>query len=84
MHCILNRLTFNLMNDLLSGAVLQPLLDILANPDIINLLIEVGFSPEPSRKFEKSCGNEVVFLDNFVTSHHTPSQSVRVISRFKD
>ena len=68
------------MADLLSGAVLQPLLDILPNPDMtINLLIELGFSPEPSKKYEKRSGNDVVFLNNFVNIHHTPSQSVRVI-----
>ena len=73
------RVTFNLMADLLSGAVLQPLLDILPNPDMtINLLIELGFSPEPSKIFEKRSGKEVLFLNNFVTIHHTPSQSVRI------
>ena len=75
------RLTFNLAADIVSGAVLQPLLDVLANPDIINLLVEIGFSPEPSKSFGKRCGRDVVFLENFVNSHHTPSQSVHNISK---
>ena len=71
------------MADIVSGAVLQPLLDILADPDIINLLVELGFSPEPSKTFEKRSGEDVLFLNNFVTSHHTPSQSVRYIEESK-
>ena len=70
------RASFNLVVDILSGAVLQPLLDILADPDTINLFIDEGFSPEPSKTFEKRSGNDVEFLHNFVTCHHTPSQSV--------
>ena len=50
------RLTFNLAADIVSGAVLQPLLDVLASPDIINLLLEIGFSPEPSKSFGKRWG----------------------------
>ena len=67
---------FNLMADLLSGAVLQPLLDLLPNPDTINLFLDLGFSPEPSKKFEAGCGTRVEYLHNFVIAHHTPSQSV--------
>lgn len=77
------RLTFNLAADIVSGAVLQPLLDVLANPDIINLLVEIGFSPEPSKSFVKKCGRDVVFLENFVNSHHTPSQSVNNMLKHK-
>ena len=77
------RLTFNLAADIVSGAVLQPLLDVLANPDIINLLVEIGFSPEPSKSFAKKCGRDVIFLENFVNSHHTPSQSVNNIFQHK-
>ena len=77
----LNRVTFNLVTDIVSGAVLQPLLDILADPDIINLLVELGFSPEPSKTFDKRSGNDVLFLNSFVTSHHTPSQSVSHIGK---
>ena len=64
------------MADLLSGAVLQPLLDLLPNPDTINLFLDLGFSPEPSKKFEAGCGTRVEYLHNFVIAHHTPSQSV--------
>ena len=68
---------FNLFADLLSGAVFQPLLDLLANPDTtINLLIDLGFSPEPSKTFMAASGERVEYLQHFVSVHHTPSQSV--------
>ena len=73
----LYRASFNLVVDILSGAVLQPLIDLLADPDTINLFIDEGFSPEPSKTFEKKSGNDVEFLQNFITSHHSPSQSVK-------
>ena len=70
------RASFNLVVDILSGALLQPLLDLLADPDTINLFIDEGFSPEPSKTFDKRSGKDVEFLNNFVASHHSPSQSV--------
>ena len=79
----LYRASFNLVADILSGAVLQPLLDLLADPDTINLFIDEGFSPEPSKTFEKRSGADVEFLNNFVTCHHTPSQSVRPRKTYK-
>ena len=67
---------FSLVTDILSGAVLQPLMDLLPNPDTtINLLIDLGFSPEQSKKFDPPSGTKVEYLESFVTENHSPSQS---------
>lgn len=66
----------SLIIDVLSGAVLQPLIDLLPNPDAsINLMIELGFSPDPSRKFGPSSGKRVEFLREFVRSQETSQPS---------
>ena len=58
-----------LVTDILSGAVLQPLMDILPNPDMcINLLIDLGFSPEPSKKFGPPSGERVEYLEQVSSS----------------
>ena len=60
-----------LVTDILSGAVLQPLMDILPNPDMcINLLIDLGFSPEPSKKFGPPSGEKVEYLDQVSRGVH--------------
>ena len=64
-----------LVTDVLSGAVLQPLMDVLPNPDIVNLLIELGFSPDPTKKFGPPSGQRVEYLERFVMANHTASQS---------
>ena len=64
-----------LVTDVLSGAILQPLMDVLPNPDIVNLLIELGFSPEPTKKFGPASGQRVEYLERFVMANHTASQS---------
>ncbi len=58
-----------LLTDIVSGAVLQPLMDLLANPDTINLILEVAFDPEPSKTFPPHSGQMTEFLQSFVTSH---------------
>lgn len=57
-----------LLVDILSGAVLQPVFDLLADPDTINLILEVAFDPEPSKKFPPASGETVEFLAAFVNS----------------
>ncbi len=52
---------------MVSGAVLQPVLDLLADPDVINLILEVAFDPEPSKKFPPASGAKVEFLEAFAT-----------------
>merc|ERR1719376_985804 len=48
------RSMFSLVTDILSGAVLQPLMDLLPNPDTtVNLLVDLAFSPEPSKTFDE-------------------------------
>lgn len=65
-----------LVTDVLSGAVLQPLMDLLPNPDVtVNLLIDLGFSPDPSKKFGPASGQRVEYLERFVMANHTASQS---------
>ena len=41
----------------------------------INLLIDLGFSPEPSKVFAPPSGEKVEFLEGFVSANHSPSQS---------
>ena len=73
------RIMKSLITDVLSGAVFQPLLDLLADPDIINLILEVAFCPEPSRKFPPPSGKRVEFLKAFVS---TSKQTISPVGYF--
>lgn len=73
----------DLVNDLLFGAVLQPVLDLVGNPDATaNLLIGLAFDPAPSRRFPDGCGQHVELLDQFVKTHQISRKSVRRHSKF--
>ena len=66
----------DLINDILFGAVLQPVLDLVGNPDITaNGLIALAFHPPPSRKFPPGCGREVELLKSFVNDHRSNQTS---------
>lgn len=67
----------DLVNDLLFGAVLQPLLDLIGNPDsMANVLISLAFDPSPSRKFDPGSGVHVEYLEKFVKSQGNTQSSV--------
>ena len=65
------------MVDILSGAILQPVLDLIADPDIINYILEVSFSPEKRKEIPKASGKSVQILENFVDGSEYTSYSVR-------
>jgi hypothetical protein len=74
-----NRSLVLLVTDILQGAVLQPVLDLLPDPDhCINYLIAEAFHPGPSRKFPEPSGKYVPMLENFVSNHLDSRQSVSV------
>ena len=56
-----------LLTDIVSGAILQPVVDLIADPDIINFILEVAFNDEPTRIFDPPSGSKVEFLSNFVS-----------------
>ena len=69
----------DLINDILFGAVLQPVLDLIGNPDATaNLLIGLAFDPSPSRKFGPGSGQKVELLKQFVRTHQTSQKSVSI------
>jgi hypothetical protein len=53
------------LNDLLAGAVLQPVLDILASPDIINYILQVSFNDIPTKVFQDPSGESSELLEAF-------------------
>ncbi len=53
------------LNDLLAGAVLQPVLDILADPDIINYILQIAFNEIPAKVFKDPSGDMVELLESF-------------------
>jgi hypothetical protein len=63
------------LNDLLAGAVLQPVLDILASPDIINYILQVSFNDIPTKVFQGSRPNSSRLLPTSPASR--PRQSLR-------
>jgi hypothetical protein len=66
------------VTDVLQGAVLQPILDLLPDPDrCVNFLIALSFDPDPSRRFPPASGNRVPLLEHFVVAHQESRQSVR-------
>ena len=70
----------DLINDILFGAVLQPVLDLVGNPDMTaNVLIALAFHPSPSRKFPPGCGQEVEILESFVNDHRLTQTSVSLV-----
>ena len=73
------RTMIDLINDILFGAVLQPVLDLVGNPDMTaNVLIALAFHPSPSRKFPPGCGQEVEILEKFVNDHRLTQTSVSI------
>lgn len=67
---------FHLLTDVVCGAVLQPVLDLVPDPDLtVNLLIDLAFTKEPSKKFGPGSGNKVEFLDSFVKTHQSQTKS---------
>ena len=70
----------DLINDLLYGAVLQPVIDLVGNPDMTaNLIIGIAFHPSPSRKFDPACGKQVEILEQFIKTHQVSQKSVSMI-----
>ncbi len=67
-----------LLRDIVYGAVLQPVLDILADPDIINYILEIAFDSDPAKKFPEATGEKVELLEMFVTSNQRRSTSVSI------
>jgi len=66
----------DLINDILFGAVLQPVLDLVGNPDATaNTLIGLAFDPSPSKKFLPGSGQKVELLEQFVKTHQTSQKS---------
>ena len=73
----------DLINDILFGAVLQPVLDLVGNPDATaNTLIGLAFDPSPSKKFLPGSGQKVELLEQFVKTHQTSQKSVSIIGAF--
>ena len=69
-----------LISDIVSGAVLQPVMDLLADPDVINLILELSFDKDPAKVFPRPSGRMVVFLERFTTSFEKKPPSVSVCS----
>ena len=70
------RTMIDLINDILFGAVLQPVLDLVGNPDMTaNVLIGLAFHPSPSKKFPPGSGQQVEILAKFVNGHQSPQTS---------
>ncbi len=66
----------DLINDILFGAVLQPVFDLVANPDsTANPLIELAFHPGPTKLFPPASGRNVEILNSFLNSHASPVKS---------
>lgn len=64
------------MADIVSGAVLQPVFDLLADPDIVNLILEISFHKDPGRVFPPSSGTTVKLLHKFATGYNERITSV--------
>ena len=64
-----------MLEDVVSGAVFQPLMDLLADPDIINFIVQTAFAKDPSKKFAPLSDENVEFLRNFVDAHKFQSRS---------
>jgi hypothetical protein len=56
-----------LLRDVVAGAVLQPVMDLLADPDVINLILEVAFDDEPSSIFPPASGDKTELLKRFAS-----------------
>jgi hypothetical protein len=57
--------------------VLQPLLDTIADPDVVNFLVELSFNDDPSRHFPAPSGDTTELLADFVAVKRTQTVSVR-------
>ena len=67
----------DLVNDILFGAVLQPVLDLVGNPAATaNVLIGLAFHPSPTRTFEPGSGKKVELLKKFGKAHQSSLNSV--------
>ena len=75
-NCSRHRSIHSLLNDVVAGAVLQPILDLLADPDIINYILEISFNDIPSLKFDEASGVNVEILQDFLVSNKQISRSV--------
>eukprot|EP00096_Caligus_rogercresseyi_P014667 TRINITY_DN7180_c0_g1_i1.p1 TRINITY_DN7180_c0_g1~~TRINITY_DN7180_c0_g1_i1.p1 ORF type:complete len:909 (+),score=283.90 TRINITY_DN7180_c0_g1_i1:93-2819(+) len=64
-----------LIEDLLSGAVLQPIADITPNPDIINHLLILAFDPSHSKKLPELSGTKVGLLEGLIQTPSITSSS---------
>ncbi|XP_040583248.1 sorting nexin-14 isoform X6 [Lepeophtheirus salmonis] len=66
-----------LIEDLISGAVLQPIADITPNPDIVNHLLCLAFDSNHSKKLPEPSGVEVELLHSLVnrSKNNTSSSS---------
>ena len=63
---------------MVAGAVLQPVLDLLADPDIINYILEISFNDIPAKKFGDSSGINVELLQDFIAANKQVSKSVSI------
>ena len=69
----------DLINDILFGAVLQPVLDLVGNPDMTaNVLIALAFDPSPSKKFPPGSGQEVEILAKFVSHQKAQTSALHI------
>ena len=69
---IIFRTMSDLINDLMFGAVLQPVLDLVGNSDMTaNVLLSLAFNAEPSRQFPAASGLKVELLNKFVKTHQS-------------
>lgn len=66
---------FSLVRELFAGWALLPLMDVISDPNLINLLVIVATNR--SKKLLKSIGSEprVVFLQRFVATDQPPSRA---------
>jgi len=64
------------LNDLVAGAVLQPVMDILPDPDIINYILQVSFDDLPTKVFPTPTGDMVELLEGF-TNVSQPSTNAK-------
>lgn len=70
------RTSSSLVREIFCGTVFLPLMDIIADPDIINLLLILFFDKTPMADLPESTEPKVEFLSNFISSHSTNKRPV--------
>lgn len=68
-----SKVFFSLVRELLTCWVLLPLMDVISDPNLINLLIIVATNKSTNSLMKKPSGEKVVFLDKFARRNCVPT-----------